>query len=279
MIGAAHRLAETLPPLLVSARQVAGAVLGVHGRRRPGPGETFWQFRAARPGDSGRSIDWRQSARSDHLQVRETEWSAAHTLQVWCDPAASLNWHSLPTLPMKSQRAMVLALALSILVLRAGERVCALGRMDPVSGEGRLEQVALGLSASGSLLPSPVVQAHHGAVLVSDFLQPLEHWQQVVKALAAQGIRGHLLQVLDPAELDFPYDGRVTFRALDTQPDLTAPKAQGWRTEYQARMTAHIQGLTDLCNGLGWTHLVHRTDHSPQLALLALHQRLALGAG
>ena len=277
MNAAAHDLAQTLPPLLVTARQVAGAVMGAHGRRRAGPGETFWQFRPARPGDTGRSIDWRQSARCDRLQVRETEWAAAHTLHLWCDSSPTLDWRSSNLIPKKSQRAMVLALALSILLLRAGERVCPLGPFAPVSGERHLDRVALGLSQADDPLPSPLLSAHHDVILFSDFLHPPTHWQHRLQALAARGCRGHLVQILDPAELDFPFRGRIAFHGVDDQPPVVLARAQDRQSLYQARMDSHRQDLRALTQSLGWTHLDHRTDQPPQTALLALYGRLSGG--
>ena len=74
----AEQAAATLPPLLVAAERVATTVAqGVHGRRRVGQGETFWQFRQYEPGDAATRIDWRESAKSQRLYVRETEWEAA----------------------------------------------------------------------------------------------------------------------------------------------------------------------------------------------------------
>ena len=68
----AERLGAALPPLLVEAeRLTSGVWLGVHGRRKAGMGETFWQFRRYRVEDPATSVDWRQSAKSQHLFVRE----------------------------------------------------------------------------------------------------------------------------------------------------------------------------------------------------------------
>ena len=275
MSKAAHALADTLPPLLMAARQVAGAVMGAHGRRRSGPGDSFWQFRAARPGDAARVIDWRQSARSDHLQVRETEWAAAQTIHLWCDPSPTLDWHSMSQIPKKSERAMVISLSLAILLLRGGERVCPLGKSALVSGEHNLERVALGLAESGSATPSHLLAPNHCVVLASDFLQPIDHWSAVLKALSKRGVRGHLVHVMDPAEETFPYSGRVIFTGMDALPPVSINRAQDLMGRYTARMMSHCEDLTRLAGSLGWTHLIHRTDHPAQTALLALYTRLS----
>src|SRR5436189_5216594 len=84
--GAGRWLAATMPRLILEARRVAATIIhGLHGRRRAGTGESFWQFRRFTSGESASKVDWRRSARDDHLYVREHEWEAAHTVWLWAD--------------------------------------------------------------------------------------------------------------------------------------------------------------------------------------------------
>src|SRR6266852_6611266 len=90
-----EQLASRLPPLLVAAERVATTVAqGVHGRRRVGQGESFWQFRQYEPGDAAQRIDWRESAKSQRLYVRETEWEAGQRVWLWRDASPSMDWSS-----------------------------------------------------------------------------------------------------------------------------------------------------------------------------------------
>ncbi len=267
-------LADALPPLLMAARQIAGSVMGAHGRRQAGPGDSFWQYRVARPGDSLRQIDWRQSARSQSLQVRETEWAAAQTVHVWCDSGDGMDWRSQATLPTKSQRALVLTLAASLLALRGGERVCPFGSA-PISGEHQVERVALSVGLRADPVPGPTLAPGHSVLLVSDFLAPLDHWESVLKALSRRGAAGHLLQVLDPAEETFPFSGRIVFRHQGQSDSVELGRAQDVAASYRERIADHCRDLTSLAQSQGWTCLKHRTDHSAQTALLALYTRLS----
>jgi len=98
-------LAGTLPALMVAADRVAATVIqGVHGRRRVGQGDAFWQYRPYREGDSASQIDWRQSARSRHLFVRETEWEAAASVWLWRDASPSMQYASLRNTDTKAVR-------------------------------------------------------------------------------------------------------------------------------------------------------------------------------
>ena len=121
----AEALTGPLPPLLAAAEHLAASVMpGEHGRRRAGQGDEFWQYRPGHAGDEMRHIDWRRSARSDDaLFVREKEWQAAQTVMIWLDMGRSMDFASKKTLPRKSDEARRIALALSILMIRGGERV------------------------------------------------------------------------------------------------------------------------------------------------------------
>lgn len=280
----AESLAAHYPPLLVEAERVANTVAqGLHGRRRVGPGETFWQFQHYTPGDPATSIDWRQSSKSEHLYVRQTEWEAASTVWIWCDPSPSMNYGSKFANGTKRDRAVLIALALSVLLLRAGERVASLDA-DVEPGSGR---TALRALADAWLAPSPTPKADTSlptghilprfaqTVLIGDFLTPIEEIEQKLVALASTGVQGHLLQILDPAEEDLPFEGRVDFVGPEDDLHLVVGRAQNLRERYQDRLRSHRTALAQLVGHMGWTFSTHRTAHRPETALLGLYGALA----
>src|SRR5207344_1713987 len=62
--GTARTLAESMPRLILEARRIATTVIhGLHGRRRAGPGENFWQYRRFVSGEPAQHVDWRRTAR------------------------------------------------------------------------------------------------------------------------------------------------------------------------------------------------------------------------
>jgi uncharacterized protein (DUF58 family) len=256
---------------------------GAHGRRRTGPGETFWQFRSGQPGDPAAAIDWRQSARGQRLYVRETEWAAAQTVWLWCDRSPSMAWRSQRDLPDKGARAAVLGLALAALLLKAGERVGVLGRQGSAPGRAGMDLGRIGhalLAAgpgelSGDLPGAAGLPRHGEVVLVSDFLQPLQRIEAAVRALAATGASGQMVQVLDPAEETLPFAGRVRFAGLEGEGETLVRRAEDLRDGYGERLTRHRDGLAAIAGAAGWGLTTHHTDQPPEAALLALHVRLA----
>lgn len=278
----AHSVADRLPDLLLEADRIAQTVAhGIHGRRRAGPGETFWQFRTYESQDSAQLIDWRRSASSDHLYVREREWEAAHTLWLWPDLSPSMNFRSHLAPVTKRDRALVLMLASAELLVRGGERVGLLGLTQPTSSRRASTRLAEAIASHAgapqlvSGKPSETrVSRFSGLLLFSDFLDPIEQVRQSIEALAANGATGHLVQVLDPAEETLPYEGRTEFLALEGGVSWIADRAESLRARYQARLKAHRDELQALATRLGWSFLVHHTDRPPTEPLLTLIMRL-----
>jgi uncharacterized protein (DUF58 family) len=275
--GEAQSLA--LPPLLVKAEKIAATViLGVHGRRAAGPGESFWQYRPYGTGDSTQRIDWHRSAQSDRVYIRENEWESANTLWLWANCGPRMNFRSKLAPVTKLERAQILALALASLASRAHERVGALGSDRP-AGNGRLSllRVAETLTTPNDA-GLPIISARHkraGAVLISDFLEPLEELKTKFTTMASANLRGHLLMIADPAEETLPYDGRVEFLGLDQPHKYLAPKVQDLRSRYIAAYQAHRDGVRLLAKSLGWSFTLHHTDASPVQSLLPLHMLIS----
>jgi uncharacterized protein (DUF58 family) len=270
--------AARLPPLIVAAERIASTVMqGIHGRRRSGHGDAFWQFRAYSPGDAAAAVDWRQSAKADRLFVRETEWEAAQTVLLWRDPSPSMRWRSSRNLEEKSARAELLLLALASLLLRGGERVRLLGSRQGFMGRSALPALA---AAMASEAPAPAVEEmavsrHARLVMFSDFLQPLPEVQAMLFRHAARPLRGQMLQILDPAEESLPYSGRIRFDGLEGEASVLVPRVEAVRSLYAERLAAHREGLLTMARAAGWGFSTHRTDQPPHMALLSLWQALA----
>ncbi len=276
----AEALAATLPPLLVDAERLASSVsLGVHGRRKAGMGETFWQFRRYRAEDAAAAIDWRQSAKSQHLFVREREWEAAEAVWFWRDGSAGMRFKSQWVNVSKIDRATVLALALASLLIRGGERIALLGDgHGPGTGRLPLRRIAHELvdlpPDNAALPPEAPISKFAQFVWLSDFLSPLAQIEATMKRLARAGLTGHLVHIIDPAEEDFPFTGRTRFEALGTRDSELLGRAEGARNSYQARFAAHCEAVRTQARQMRWSYLAHRTDKQPETALVALYADL-----
>lgn len=284
LLARSQRLADALPPLLVAAERVAATVWqGVHGRRRVGQGDAFWQFRTYQPGDAPQRIDWKQSAKSDQVYIRQSEWEAVQSVWLWRDASASMVWRSRRGLPSKSESAALLVLALAALLARAGEHFALIegetGHSEPpATGRPALLRLATALTGTvgGRSLPAAAdLPRYASVILVSDWLAPLEAVEAVVERFTAGGIRGHLLQVLDPAEESLPFAGRVLFEGVEGEGRLLLGRAEALRDDYRARLLAQRERLQAIARHSGWTFLLHHTDQPPAPTLLSLYAALA----
>jgi len=281
----AEGLGEALPALLAQAEHLAATViLGEHGRRRAGMGDEFWQYRPAYPGDSAGQVDWRRSARSDQHFVREREWQAAQTISLWVDPARSMQFSGDAARPPKADRAQLLALALSVLLLRGGERVGLAGaEARPRSGRAQMLHLMQGLGAAAQNpddYGSPDVSgltSHGRAVFFSDFLGNPEEVETALGLASDRGVRGALVQVLDPAEEEFPFDGRTIFESMGGSLRHETLRAGDLRARYLDRLAERKGRLETLARASGWHYLCHHSGQSAQSALLWLFAALERG--
>lgn len=273
----AEEAASALPPLLVSAEQLAGAVLlGEHGRRRSGVGDDFWQYRPVQIGDSRRMIDHRRSAKGDQQFVREREWQIAQTVHFWVDQGASMRFSSDQNRPQKIDRARLLGLAAAVLMVRGGERVGLTGGgLPPRRGNMQILRMAEAWSkeeAAAYAAPEHralIPQAR--ALFLSDFLGPIEELTLALSKAADRGVRGILLQILDPTEEVFPFSGRTRFESVTRDMAHETLKAAGLRDRYLERLAERRDQLEQLCRLTGWQLGQHHTGETAQSALLWLY--------
>ena len=276
----AQTLGRSLPPLLAQAELLAANVmLGEHGRRRAGMGDEFWQYRPSHAGDPARTIDGRRSARSDATYVREREWQSAQSVSLWVDPSKSMDFTGARDRATKADRARLLALAITVLLLRGGERVGLTGgRVPPRAGQSQLLRMA------DALIPDPArdpeqdpdygtadvsgLVGHGRAVLLSDFMGNPTDVETALAFAADRGVRGVLIQILDPVEEEFPFDGRTIFESMGGALRHETLRAGELRTRYLARLAERKDRLETLARAMGWHYHCHHTGQPAQSALL-----------
>jgi uncharacterized protein (DUF58 family) len=277
--GQARSLAESMPRLILEARRIAATVIhGLHGRRRAGQGENFWQYRHFLSGEPARRVDWRRSARDDQLYVREQEWEAAHTVWIWPDRSPSMTFSSALAKESKLDRTVVIAFALAEVLVQAGERVGMPGLMRPTGSRNVLDKMANAIvhdvTDRTSLPPSFAPSGLAEIVLVSDLWSPMAEIRATLAQLSVTGAHGHVIQVVDPAEETFPYSGRVEFVEPEGGGEITVGRAEAWKTDYEARIARHRADIRAETDRLGWSFAIHRTDHTATQLMLALHARM-----
>lgn len=255
---------------------------GLHARKSAGPGEKFWQYRDYDSADRPQDIDWRQSAKGDRIFIRQKERQVPQTVALWCAGGRRMEWVSRSDLLSKASCAQILCLAAGILLAREGERIAVAGTDGrPGHSENTLQKAAQFLTGSPHGALPEASLAHtlpNGAYLLAagDFLEDLHKIEHAFDSCAIPSGNALLVQILDPAEIDLPYEGRAIFR--DPQEGTLVPveNAQSLRQEYIDRIASHIDGLKSLCRRRHWHYVFHTTDAPPAQALAQI--RAAIGA-
>lgn len=273
----AEGAAAAIPALLLAAERLAASVdPGAHGLRRAGMGEEFWQYRPAAPGDPASGIDWRRSARSDATFVRERERQSPQAAALWVSGLPGMGWSGDPARPDKGDRARLLALALGLILLRGGERV-GVGATPPRAGRMQADVLARDLLAAGpDELPGPgALGPHRRVVLLGDFLGDIGPLARLLAEATAMGCSGAILQVLDPIEEAFPFEGALRLTAPGGSARHETRNAGALRDAYLARLADRRATLGRLAGGAGWRFGTHDTAAPPAQALLWLAEALA----
>ena len=281
-VTAALSLSARMPRLLLESRRVAASLAqGLHGRRRAGPGESFWQFRPFVTGEAASRVDWRRSGRDDRLYVREREWETPHAVRMWIDRSASMAYRSELAEAPKIERAFVLGLALADALVEAGERVGLIGLREPSASRHVAERFAECLAVDDGrrdddLPPPDAIGRLDDAVVIGDLLAPAAEVVQRVEAMSARGCRGHLVMIVDPVEETFPFGGQAMLAEGETGLKLRIGDAAAWGRSYRDRIAEHRGRIGDAARRRGWTLTIHHTDRPASEAALRV---LTLVAG
>jgi uncharacterized protein (DUF58 family) len=258
LLRTAERAAAALPGLMITADKAAQSLYqGARGLRRDGIGEKFWQFREYAPGDRPQDIDWRQSAKTDRVFIRQRERSVPQTCLFWADSSPGMDFSSSKKLPTKFESAQVISIALAILSARGGGRVGALTNGRTGISQSAIDTLAHNISSgdfTGARIPKNSI-----VFLAGDFLEAPEIFQKKIGTIDARAGAVCVIQILDPAEIELPYDGRVIFAAPDGDRTLIQ-NVPDIRETYKTRMQDHIAAIQKITRARGWIYALHRTD-------------------
>ncbi|AQS41197.1 MAG: Hypothetical protein BHV28_04850 [Candidatus Tokpelaia hoelldobleri] len=281
LLGPSCADSKRMGALLSQARRIASTVTtGGHPLRRHGAGENFWQFRPYQAGEPTTRIDWRRSARDNHITLREREREVAQTIHLCPDLSASMCYRSRDAHRAKDEHALLLTLALADIFCRNGERIAIPGLLPSTYARNGAERAAIALTQTEDT-PRLADMARIGRfgeiIIISDFLLPDKDISTMTGLLAERQARAHLIAVADPAEAQFPFRGRVTFQDPESGARLTAGNAQSYRKDYRRLYQARRDWLATLCRHHQWGFYTSQTDRpvleTLRTLLVALNER------
>ena len=263
-----------MPDLIVAANKIANSIInGWHGLRKRGAGDNFWQFRPYAEGESVARIDWRRSARDDHMYIRDREWEAAQTVWLVPDLSDSMHYRSKYSNIAKDCQAILLTLTLVNLFVRWGERIAIPDAVDPICSRHACEHVALSLQKlihKNSATELHNISRFSHVIIMSDFLDDPNTIIEKFGILSDKNVHAHFIEICDPAEERFPYSGRTEFIDPETGTKLLAGKAESYADTYHKLYHARRATLADFARKHGWSYQICSTDRPLTDVILGL---------
>jgi len=280
------RLSE-LQGLELKARLIVeGYLAGVHRSPYHGFSVEFAEHREYVPGDDLRYVDWKVFGKTDRIYLKQFDEETNFSCTVLCDASESMSYQSSSATVPKLEYARWLAAAFAFLVIRQHDAV-GLATFDsalrdflrPSSTAGQLRDIcrvldaapATGESAIGPILQdfAERMKRRGVVVMVSDFFDDFASLERGLRHLSFRRHDAILLQVLDPAEVLFPFEEPTVFHGLEGWADVqTDPR--GVRRAYQQELQQHLARLRGLSRELKFDYALLTTDQPPVPPLAAL---------
>jgi uncharacterized protein (DUF58 family) len=266
-------------------RTVDGLLAGMHRSPHRGASAIFKEHRAYRPGDDPRLIDWRAYARSDRYSIKHFEHETQLRGTLALDISASMHWGSGDV--SKVDYAATLLAALAYVLTRQGDAVSLItfdetirDRLPARSGPAHLDYL-MRLLASTSVSPGGTALhvsldkliEHAGrmglVIIASDLLDLTDDALDPVARIEARGHQTIVLHIMDPAELELPYEQPMRFEGLEGEPHVEVdPK--GIRRRYREAIDEFLETCQRRVVAGGARYMLARTDRPPEHVLVQL---------
>jgi len=271
--------------LTLRAKAVAdGFQAGLHRSPYHGFSSEFSEYRQYTPGDDPRYLDWRLYARSDRYYIKRFEDETNRRCHLLVDLSRSMQYTSGEH--TKAEYARTLAATFAYFLARQRDSVGLLIFAEDIVDfhEARFRPGHLGrliaaldraTEGAHTDLHKPLSQiartVHRRGlvVLISDMLAEIVALQDNLSYLRSRGHDVLVLRILDPAEIDFPFEGASMIRDLESGRDIYVEPDQA-RTQYQQRFQDHDTQIRTACDRLGVDYHLMLTSTPLETALFDL---------
>lgn len=244
---------------------VEGFFTGLHRSPYHGFSVEFTQYRQYVDGDDLRYLDWRLYARSDRYYVKQFEDETNLRCHLLLDNSRSMSYGSLSY--SKSDYGKTLAGTIAYFLNTQRDAV-GLFRVSETVDEyipprfrfGHLRRILVCLDRQPEGTSTGIVAAlEHAAqrvrrrglfLIISDLLAPLDRLESRLAYLRAGGNEVVVFQILDPAEMSFPFEEAALFVDVETGREVYVDP-QISRRAYQQRLQEHLAAIRSACGKLG----------------------------
>ncbi|MEC7519743.1 MAG: DUF58 domain-containing protein [Myxococcota bacterium] len=280
-------VAKRVANLSVTARRaVDGLLSGIHKSPHRGASVVFVEHREYRPGDDLRLLDWRAYARSDRHQIKRFEQETHLRATLVVDRSGSMAYGG-EGRRTKSEHAATLLAALALILVRQGDAAgltvfdtAVERRLPPRTKPAHLEEILRELSAppvegAGTSLRAALTQVAERAgrrgliAVASDLLDFDERALEPLSWLVGHGHEVIVFHVMDPDELELPFEDPARFEGFEGEGALDADP-EALREAYLREVGAFLAGCRAKCVSLGARYVLARSDEPVETTLASV---------
>ena len=239
---------------------------GLHNTRKTGRGEEFLQFREFKQGDYAKNIDWRKSASSNKLLIREKEKTVSDNIYIHVDNSESMLFKSMKSSNNKFFNAHLIALTLCRIFTRNKEQVFIFNnKLSPIKCSSSISNFNVRFleTFKENLFPNVGnFKKNSLCIIISDFFYKKEKLTSLLSQLKKKSIKGLLMQILDPAEFDLKFNGNIKLIDMETNSELLISNPARIRDEYKKNFFQLTQELSNICEENHFAFFQHNTKNT-----------------
>jgi len=225
---------------LVAREVVEGLQVGMHRSPLKGFSTEFSHHRQYVPGDELRHLDWRVYARTERYYLKQFEAETNFTANLLLDASSSMHFASHAVSKLEYAKFMAASLAYLCVRQRDSAGLAVFDNqlrayIEPKTTMGVVRTIAEELEKVEGLPRTNVAAILHEfanriprrgfVMLFSDLFDHVGEFVQGIEHLRFKGHNVAVFHVLDPHELQFPYDGSCKFIGLEEDGEIvTQPK-------------------------------------------------------
>lgn len=281
LFKASDKAASLLPSLLAdSSLLLKSIIVGLHSTRFAGKGENFWQFKEYSQGESINNIDWRKSASSKKILIRQNEEELAKTIYFFYDKSLSMNYQSDRTLHNKLFYSALLTLTLCKLFSKNKEKIYIFNDLNkPINCSNNISNFDKNFLKNTKRHALPDISYFKDqsiCIFFSDFLYDSNKLKEIIIKFKNKSVLGHLVQVLDPAEENFTLNDNSMLQDMETNETLLLNYGDNFLSAYKKNLSNLQKDLKTICTNSGWKYSKFCTDQDASKFLINLIKTISL---
>ena len=275
LIQKAKKISTKLPKIKISSNKSNSQGFGDIKDNKKGNGEEFWDFREYKIGDPLKVIDWKKSSKSNKLFIKNNENESSKSIWFWVNKNASMNFKNYSNLNTKYERAIIICLILVDIFLKSGEKVGIIGSESGLQkGQSKFIPLASELIKKSTKFSETRIKKNDIVFIISDFIQQNEKIKNDLLGITENAYLGLLIQVLDPAEKNFPFKGRNRFFDPVSGLHKLFNRSENMQEKYKREIILHQKKIMQMCSKFGWKFFSNTTNQSCESLILKIYNSI-----